>query len=154
MRPFAVPVTGGLFSGQFNDSEVTVGPTVSASIASGGVVNTSSNIEVSAAGFPEGDAITKGIGGGFINLGGSKSHTTIAPDVTAAIAAPTVHAGGNVTVTATAAPQSGTVPDYRILSTNTSNDPSNTPATAPDGAPLYKVRSNFKEVVKCHPYTP
>lgn len=32
-----------------------------------------------------------------------------------------------------------------------SNDPSNTPASTDDGAPLYKARSNFKEIVKCHP---
>ncbi len=33
----------------------------------------------------------------------------------------------------------------------TSNDPSDTPASTPDGAPLYKVRSNFKEIVASHP---
>jgi hypothetical protein len=32
----------------------------------------------------------------------------------------------------------------------TSNDPSDTPASTSDGAPLYKVRSNFKEIVKLH----
>lgn len=32
----------------------------------------------------------------------------------------------------------------------TSNDPSDTPASTDDGAPLYKVRSNFKEIVKLH----
>jgi hypothetical protein len=32
----------------------------------------------------------------------------------------------------------------------TSNDPSETPAKTPQGEALYKVRSNFKEVVTCH----
>jgi len=32
----------------------------------------------------------------------------------------------------------------------TSNDPSETPSSTPDGAPLYKVRTNFKEIVKLH----
>jgi hypothetical protein len=33
----------------------------------------------------------------------------------------------------------------------TSNDPSETPASTDDGKPLYKVRTNFKEIVKLHP---
>jgi hypothetical protein len=113
-------VAGGLVGGTDNNATVSVTPTVSAYIGlSSGVVSTSSNIEVTATGNPEGDATTKGVTGGLIGVGASDAHTTINPNVTAYIDAPTVQAGSGATdsikVLATVAP-SGTAPDYSIQS--------------------------------------
>ena len=77
---------------------VTVKPTVDAHIATppGGVINASSNIKVLATEHPEGDAQTRGVSVGLGALGGSVSNTTVAPNTTAYIATPIVHAGGSI----------------------------------------------------------
>src|SRR5207302_2604542 len=113
--------SGGLVSGSFNSSAVTVQPTVDAHIESGGVINASSNIHVFATDHPEGDAITRGVSVGVGALGGSQSSTTIHPTVTSYLKAPTVRAGGEIKVHATATPTAGFVPNYQILSTDASD---------------------------------
>ena len=118
----AQAVTGGLFSGQLNDSQVHVTPSVSAYISSGGSILTSGNIDVEAVDHPEGDAITKGVGGGFVNLGGSTSYTNVQPTVLAYIDPPAVHAGGSITVSATAdSIQTNPPPDYKITNADGGN---------------------------------
>lgn len=50
----------------------------------------------------------------------------------------------------------GTGPGFRPPARDraTSNDAAETPATAPDGAPLFKVRTSFNEQCACHPCPP
>jgi hypothetical protein len=118
--------TGGILSVTNNDATATVQPTVSAYIASSGVINASSNIDVEATENPEGDALTKGVSGGVLALGGSDSTSTIQLNVTSYVMASSVHAGtgqtNNITVNATAAPIAGNPPDYTILSADPNTD--------------------------------
>src|SRR5207244_12734948 len=69
----------------------------------------------------EGDAITRGVSVGVGALGGSQSSTTIHPTVTSYLKAPTVRAGGEIKVHATATPTAGFMPNYQILSTDASD---------------------------------
>ncbi|MDE2506518.1 MAG: hypothetical protein KGM43_04855, partial [Planctomycetota bacterium] len=115
----AQAATGGLLSGQLNQTQTTVQPNVSASVA-GPTIKVASNINVAATDNPQGNANTQGVSVGFASAGVSQTNDTVSPTVNAYIASGTdVHAGGNVAVVATQTPQStaGT-PNYQIASVN------------------------------------
>ena len=119
-------VQGGLIAAGVNQSESTVKPRVDAYIATPGTVDVSANIEVQATAHPEGDAVTRGVGIGGVQLGGTESETTVEPKVNAYITGPVVMAGpsGNITVAAVANPSidPNAIPTYHVESTDTAAD--------------------------------
>ncbi|HEX5279640.1 MAG TPA: hypothetical protein VFW28_06150 [Micropepsaceae bacterium] len=115
-------VTGGLVAVGSNSGTVTVKPTISGYVSTSGTIQLSGNIDITATGNPEGDAIVKGIGIGGVQLGGTESQTTLTPNATAYLVAGTANAGGSVSVVATAEPISGAEPSYQVISTDTTND--------------------------------
>jgi hypothetical protein len=127
--------TGGLIAvAPDNTATTIVQPTVGAAIggdpldssvaASTDTVTASGNVGVTATDNPEGDAATSNATYGGVAVGGSVTNDTISPTVTSYVdTGTTIHAGGNVTVSATGTPQGSTnVPNYTIQSVNTTNN--------------------------------
>ncbi|MEY2518223.1 MAG: large repetitive protein, partial [bacterium] len=123
-------VSGGLVADTDNGATATASPTVSASIESSGHVDLSGALTVEASAYPEADGSTRGVAGGLIGVGGSTTSTVVSPTVTATVSAPAsapasppaIHAG-TVVVLAQATPQTdAVVPDFRIVSTDTTAD--------------------------------
>jgi hypothetical protein len=117
-----------------NVDTTTVTPTVGAAIggdpldssvaAATDTVTATGNVGVTATDNPEGDAETSNSTFGGIASGGALTNDTISPTVTSFVGTgTTIRAGGNVTVSATGTPlTSGNVPNYNILSVNTTNN--------------------------------
>ena len=121
-------VSGGLIADSDNESSATASPTLTAAIQSSGRIDIAGTLTLEASAYPEADASTRGVAGGLVGVGSSKSMTTVEPTVTASVTAPvsasppTIHAG-TIVVLAQATPQTdAVVPDFRIVSTNTTLD--------------------------------
>jgi len=114
---------GGLYGSTKNDANATVASGTTSYIGDGASVDLTANIDMSSSDDPEADAYTKGTAVGGLSIGGSESYVYVQPTVGTYIgSSANIHAGGTISLAATALPSTASAPDYHITALNSGDD--------------------------------